>query len=296
MLKNYLKNVRGLKVVYSKLKLTYLYFVETPYIVYLWIKSFFPSRFDPKNNLIVSLTSFPQRIEHTWLAIETLLQQDLRPSKVVLVLSDQEFPQRQLPKSIIRQQKRGLEILWVAENTLSYKKLLPVRAKYPDAIIVTADDDIFYEPWRLRQLYSASNEKPNTVIGHRGWALKFNDDGKLSPYVTWPLADLNTRGDRCLLTGVGLILYPPNILPLNRLLDLDMARDICPSNDDIWCWSVAHEAGIPAYCLGNNKMKAIYRVHQTTALHKNNVSDGRNDLQLLKAIERLNLSFNRDKN
>src|SRR5690606_17959342 len=49
---------------------------------------------EPASNLIVSLTSFPPRIEDAWITIESIFQQTYRPWKIVLVLAESEFPNR----------------------------------------------------------------------------------------------------------------------------------------------------------------------------------------------------------
>mgnify|MGYP006875408044 FL=1 len=219
------------------------------------------------------------------MAIESLFQQDLRPWKIVLVLSDEEFPTRELPKSILRQQARGLEILWTPRTTRSFQKLLPTREKYPDAVIATADDDIIYEPWRLRQLKETSQRMPRTIIGHRGWVMT-TDEAGLTPYVSWPAAGPGTPSDRLFLTGVGLILYPPHVLPNDRLLDVNLARELCPLADDIWFWAVAREAHVPCYCLGNHGTRPIQRLKSSPALCTQNWDDGKNDVQLQAVIDR----------
>jgi hypothetical protein len=99
-----------------------------------------------KPKMVISLTSFPDRIRHVWLVVETLLRQDRKADSIVLVLAECQFPGRKLPRRLQMQQHRGLEIMWVAEDLRSYKKLIPVREAYPDATIVTVDDDVLYKP------------------------------------------------------------------------------------------------------------------------------------------------------
>jgi hypothetical protein len=245
--------------------------------------------------VIVSLTSFPARINHAWIPIETMFQQDHPPSKVVLVLSEEEFPTKALPSRILQQRKRGLEIIWTKHNIRSYKKLLPTRMRYPDANIVTIDDDIFYEPWRLSQLMKAASDRPGAIIGHRGWEIVINN-GQLTPYVKWPAAAQTTNTGRIFLTSGGGTLYPPNPLLLDLLLDIDLAQRLCPTGDDIWFWAVAFKAGIPMYCLGNNGLRNIRRLRGSPTLMKTNRFHVKNDEQLNAVInyfgllERLNNS------
>ena len=60
--------------------------------------------------LIVSLTSFPARIDQAWIPIERTLRGDLTPDLVVLVLAEDEFPGRVLPSPILRLARRGLQV------------------------------------------------------------------------------------------------------------------------------------------------------------------------------------------
>lgn len=241
---------------------------------------------EPGNSprLVVSLTSFPARIGDAWIPIETILRQDEPPDRVVLVLSDEEFPDRKLPLKIRQQQRRGLEILWTPRNTRSYNKLLPTRLAYPDSTIITIDDDVIYVPWLVSGLTTCALEYPNAIIGYRGWELQPEGNG-LAPYETWVPASLETPRDWAFLTGVGGVLYPPGVLPVELLTDIDLALKLCPTADDVWFWAVARTAGIPALCLGLTSFRELRRQKGTPALQSLNRGDGQNDVQLSRAIE-----------
>ena len=59
---------------------------------------------------IISLTSFPGRIEKVWLTIETVLRQDDKPNRIVLWLFKDEFKdKRTLPKKLLKLVSRGLK-------------------------------------------------------------------------------------------------------------------------------------------------------------------------------------------
>ena len=100
---------------------------------------------DTPNELIVSLTSFPQRMYEIHYTIYSLLNQTVKPEKLLLWLAKEQFPnlEKDIPESVLALQKNGLTICWT-ENTYSYKKLVPTIEKYPNHTIITADDDIFY--------------------------------------------------------------------------------------------------------------------------------------------------------
>lgn len=240
------------------------------------------------SNLIVSLTSYPARIESVWITIESIFQQDYKPWKVVLVLAEEEFPGREIPETLDQQVKRGLEIIWTDRNTRSYKKLLPTRQKYPEAIIVTVDDDIIYEPWRLSRLVAATKKHPKAIIGHRGWEITIQNN-KLRPYATWPAAQEETKEGRVLLTGVGGILYPPHSLNTSILFDIESALCLAPTADDLWFWAVATMSKTRSYCLGHEKHTQISPGDHENELSTINVAGGKNDEQLIKIVDVYNL-------
>lgn len=241
------------------------------------------------SNLVVSLTSFPARIDDVWITIESIFQQDYKPSRVVLVLAEPEFPGRKLPASIERQVARGLEVLWVPQNTRSYKKLLPVREKYPDSYVVTFDDDIIYEPWRLGQLMTQSEKYPKSVIGFRGREVALLANACFQPYMEWSLADEASPPYGTLLTGVGGILYPPEVLEASMLFDIESAQALAPTADDIWFWAVALHSGVPVRCLGYQEHIAIRLNDIDNSLQKINCDQGRNDKQLEAVASAYNL-------
>ena len=64
-----------------------------------------------KEKIIVSLTSYPKRINVVWITIETLLQQTVKPDEVILWLADSQFKEiEELPEELKALQKRGLTI------------------------------------------------------------------------------------------------------------------------------------------------------------------------------------------
>jgi hypothetical protein len=79
-----------------------------------------------------------------------------------LVLADEKFPSRTLPRKLVQQQRRGLEILWVTRDSGSFDKLIPTRLAYPDAIIVTVDDDAMYARWLVSRLTAYFRRHPDT--------------------------------------------------------------------------------------------------------------------------------------
>lgn len=204
---------------------------------------------DPASTVVVSLTSYPARINHVWLAVESMLHQTVPPRAVVLVLAESQFPGRGLPASIEQQCRRGLTVLWTPHDTRSYKKLLPTREAMRDVTIVTVDDDIVYHSRLLESLGAVAQRNPGAIVGMTGWEISSDDSG-LAPYITWPRATSSTSESRVFLTGAGGILYPPRSLDEAILADFETAQRLCPGNDDIWFWAVAELTGTRRLCMG----------------------------------------------
>nr|MCR5457453.1 hypothetical protein [Clostridiales bacterium] len=192
--------------------------------------------------IIVSLTSFPKRIGTVHLTIKTLLNQSLRPDKLILWLAEKEFPNREddLPTELLKLKKQGLEICW-CENIMSYKKIIPALRMYPDALIVTADDDLYYHPKWLEILYRSYLNNPHCIPCHRVTKILMAEDNTFSAIVGgkeyWDGPSyLNKLG-----SGSGTLFSPGCFHP--DVLDETKFKELAPTNDDIWLWLMAALAG-----------------------------------------------------
>ena len=99
---------------------------------------------------IVSLTSFPARIDDIWVTIEILLRQTFKPDKIILWLAQNQFPStKAIPESLFQLLDRGLTIEFCEEDLRAHKKYFYAFQQYPDANIITVDDDLYYDRYLL---------------------------------------------------------------------------------------------------------------------------------------------------
>ena len=201
--------------------------------------------------IIVSLTSYKPRINDVKYTIYSLLNQTFPPDELILWLDEDSFPQREenLPQDLLELQKFGLTIDW-CENLYSYKKLIPVLEKYPEDIIVTADDDIFYRADWLKILCEEHAKNPDCVIAHRGHRLRLDTQGKPLPYLSWHFEITPFRAESAkrysnFFTGSGGVLYSKKFFH-DDIFRQDLFTKISPLSDDIWFWamSVLHNTKI----------------------------------------------------
>lgn len=189
--------------------------------------------------LIISLTSFPQRMYEIHYTLYSLLTQTVKPAKVVLWLGTEQFPdgEKDIPQKVLKLKENGLVIEW-HKNLRSYTKLVPSLKKYPNNIIVTADDDIYYEKDWLEKLLKSHKENKNCIICHRAHRVKF-DREKLAPYKKWPKKIKGGKASYLnFLTGVGGVLYPQNSLHKDVLKE-ELFTELAPKADDVWFWAMA---------------------------------------------------------
>lgn len=190
-----------------------------------------------KELIIVSLTTFPDRIENVHLVIKTLLVQSIKPDKVILWLAKEQFPNRMndLPDSLLELQKYGLTISW-CNDIRSYKKLIPTIKEYPNSCIITADDDIYYHPKMIERLFKAYKKDPSSIHCHR--VTKFYLENGRFRAVPGGYEIYKHPSFLHKLTGVGGVLYPPNSL-YKDICREDLFMKLAPTNDDIWFWIMA---------------------------------------------------------
>ena len=233
--------------------------------------------------VMVSLTSVMDRFKDLPISLYSLLNQTLKPDRVILWLSSEYKNTDNLPKNITKFIENGLEIRFV-EDVKSYTKAFYAFEEFPQNIIVTADDDVFYPETWLEKLYNSYLETPEDIQVHRAHRVKITDN-KIAPYETWTkhVTEETARYDN-FLTGAGGVLYPPNCFT-DEVLRKDIFLEKSPTADDIWFWVTALKSGRKIRVVKNhiktltctNIFRQIFRCGRT--LYKTNRS-GANDRQL----------------
>ena len=175
--------------------------------------------------------------------IETLLSQKIKPDRICLWLSefdysgDRVLDPKKLPKPLVRQKERGLEVLF-CKDMRSYGKLIPALRDNPESVIVTADDDVLYPNTWLGNLYSAHKKHKDMVICYRGSKISFSGSGELLPYTQWPEYTETSPSMFLFPTGRDGILYPPNTFN-EEVFNESRFMSLCPTADDIWFKAMA---------------------------------------------------------
>ena len=191
--------------------------------------------------IIVTLTTYSKRIYQVHLVIESLLEQTIKPNRIILWLDENEFTHNSLPINLLSLEKRGLQIEFCT-NYRSYKKIIPTLIKYPKAIPITADDDIIYPEDFVERLYKAYLKDKSKIYFYRGHKMKV-EKGTILPYKTW-LFETKLKDNSILNfpTSGGGVLYPVGSLG-NEVINSNVFMNLCPFADDVWLKAMSIKAG-----------------------------------------------------
>lgn len=187
---------------------------------------------DPDSKVIISLTSFPGRIGTVWTTIDSLLNQTKKPYKVLLWLAKEQFPEGELPRSLVRLQRRGLEICF-CEDLKPHKKYHDAMQIYPEYFIVTADDDIFYPENHIEQLWKGHEKHPDAVICHWSHQIALDKEGNFAPYNNWEDNAVSEPAYSTLAVGCNGVLYPPGSIPKEAFVKESITENAL-FTDDLW--------------------------------------------------------------
>lgn len=231
--------------------------------------------------LVVSLTSYSKRFDTLAPTLATLLSQEVKADATVLWIAPADIDA--LPADVRALEAHGLTIR-TTPDLRSYKKIIPALEAYPDAAIVTADDDVYYPADWLGYLADDWRADRREILCTRAHRMQRKGDG-LAPYVEWDhhVSDL---GDSPNLfgTGIGGILYPPGIFHPD-VTRVDRLLELCPTTDDVWLNWMARLSGATVRRVGPRRRFREWPGSQEVALmNVNFVNDSNNDRQIAQIV------------
>ena len=243
------------------------------------------------DDIVISLTSYGKRVVDALpYALYSLLTQSLLPKKIVVYLDYDNWSDEKLPLILKRIQEIGVEFRY-CEDLKSYKKLIPALQDFPNNPIVTVDDDFYYNPQYFEVMtnaYLASDK--TTVLGQWG-CIPEKREGKYIPYSQWKDCKYAT-GDLPISFFGCCCCYPPHIFD-SEILKKELFMKMCPTADDIWFWVMEERLGIKkAYIepkgfgwnVSVNRIEE-YDLSQSGTLMYQNVTNGKNDIQLRTLLD-----------
>lgn len=234
------------------------------------------------NGCIASLTSYPARIGTIHETVSSILAQTVVPERIMLWLAWEQFEHEKedLPPELLRLEAYGLEIVF-CDDLKPHKKYYYAMADYPDAVIITMDDDVIYPPDTVEMLKESYLRHPSAVSAMRVHRMCFTG-GELDPYGRWGFNDDSFYDNPSFLamaTGVGGVLYPPHCFS-PEIFDKRDINETCLFGDDLWLKMNEILNRVPTVLAAPSRKLDYVDGTQETALWLDNKEAGRNDSQI----------------
>lgn len=240
--------------------------------------------------IIVSVTSFPARINDVWISLEILFRQTVKPDMIILWLAESQFPDKKVPDSLLKLQSRGLTIRF-CEDLRSHKKYYFAMKEFPNANIITFDDDLYYDKNVVKRVVELHQKHPGCISTNRAHEIKIKD-GKVQPYSKWNHNAKNILfpSNALLQTGGAGTLYPPKSLS-ESAFDKNLIQTLCLHADDVWLKLMAtlNDKKIVTHSFYNKDFLTV-KSSQLEKLVTKNVFDGGNDKQFQEVCSHFSIT------
>ncbi len=187
---------------------------------------------DENSDIIVSLTTFPDRIRYVWMTVASLLNQTTKPYKIVLWLAKEQFPGKDLPKCLTRFCKRGLEIRY-CDDLKPHKKYFYTMKEWPEKYVLTCDDDMFYPENLIENLWRTAKQHPGKVICNNSMLVTYDPKGDFIRRDQWLHENKEMEGLQVCPVGCDGVLYPPGALN-ESAFNKEALIKIALCQDDVW--------------------------------------------------------------
>ena len=188
-----------------------------------------------KEKIIVSMTTFPARIDVVGYAIISLFNQTMKPDKVVLWLAEEQFSGCKLPKILEELVECGLEICYCGDLKAHKKYYHALKNQKADELVITYDDDLIYPEDSIERLYKVHLEHKECIVCNRAGCCS-GINGRINPYNTWKVHSsigVNEASTRLFPSTGGGTLYPYKSVN-EEVFNIDSMKNMAFTADDLW--------------------------------------------------------------
>lgn len=238
--------------------------------------------------VIVSLTSYPQRIHTVYRVLDTLIRQTVLPDKMILYLSASEFKDFGKLPDWEKYEKYGFEVHWHEENLRSHKKWFYAFQEYKGDIVITVDDDVLYKEDMIENLLRYHTRFPNCVITRNAHLITCKEDGTIAPYENWSDICAEYVGSpRMALEAIGNggILYPTYLFDNAEIFKKEFFMEKCAYADDLWLKIMEAYQGVATVLSEGHWNDPILQEQQKNSLYQDHNKNGGNDRQLEELLK-----------
>ena len=227
-------------------------------------------------DFIVAMTTYKPRLQNGNIVnhVKSLLMQDTKLKfKLVITLYKDDVQYVPPELMFMLRSYKNMELIVANENLRPHLKYFYTMLKYRNLPIITVDDDVHYENNLFQKLYDNYLKYPNCVSARRVHKIRYNYSGAAINYNAWIYEYKRNIGPSVDLfaTGVGGVLYPPDILKIeekeisdikNKALTADdvylkhkenqLGVLVCPVSPHKLSFSLTRTANVNALCATDN--------------------------------------------
>ena len=242
------------------------------------IKKYFIKFRIRNNEIIVSMTSHPKRIDKIKPALDSIFHQTIQPDKVILWLAESEFENREndLPQylpDLVKNKK--LFIKW-CNDLKPHKKYFYALKEYSNSIVVTVDDDLIHDNDLIECLLKSYIRYPNAVSSMRTHLMK-NDGNKFDKYANFLHQQkiiINKPSMALIGTNGAGSLFPPNIINFDYF-DEELVKKLGINCDDLFLKLFETISDIPVVQPRIfRKLNTVPNTQECALWQKNKLADG----------------------
>lgn len=241
-------------------------------------------------HIVVSLTSFPERIPFLPSVLESLVSQTVSADRIVVWLAGTQFPMREndLSPELLEYKNKNVEFCW-CEDLRPHKKYFYTMQQFPESIVITVDDDIVYANDLVEKLLKSYMRFPYAVSAMRAHQITFYQNGEIKPYAEWKreIKHVGYPSMALVATGALGVLYPPHSLP-KETFNIENINRFCLNADDLWLKIMELINNVPVVLADDNGRVNNIEGSQDVALWHTNDSQCENDLQFKSIIMQYN--------
>lgn len=202
----------------------------------------------PKN-VIVSMTTIPARKKRLLQNLPAILGQSYKFSKLVINIDDNLTDDDYEFYESLKEKDERIIINKAEAKWRSCNKLLPTINMFPDDIIITVDDDVYYPIDCVKYLVDGYKKNANCVIAHEVNPIKLSRDKTFVSYING--YDIKIDQTQCGKYLSNCCLFPPHIFDWTDLYDYDkMMHCTDGAHDELWFWVQLTLNGV--MCVGLN--------------------------------------------
>lgn len=243
---------------------------------------------------VLSVATYAPRFSSIAKVFRALQNQDVLPVETHIWIPREDAPEglASLPHDALAafSEWGGVSLHWVDEDLGPHNKYYHLLGRGVELPVLTIDDDAILSSGHFRALWEAHLRFPDCVVAGRTHRIGVQEDSgrfSLLPYAEWGLeqsAIVNKPSHALLPTGLGGIMYPPNVLP-SYTFDSASIVSTCLYGDDLWLKTMELIADVRVVDCGCGFTQNLVDGSQACALANENLSNNRNDEYLRLILE-----------